>query len=68
MLNIKELIYNVRDSLNADDFTLNLCVFFHLEVNNPESSQKLSVCFASTRKVIRTGENPGGDPFDGLIL
>lgn len=58
----------IRDSLNANNFTPNLCVFLNLGVNNPESSQKLSVCFASTRKVIRTGENPGEDPRDGLIF
>lgn len=62
MLNIKEFIYGVRDSLNAKNFTLNLCVFLHLEVNNSESSQKMSVGFAPARKVIKTGEDPGEDP------
>lgn len=49
MINIKE---SFMMSGNANNFTLNLCAFLHLEVNNPESSQKLSVGFASARKVI----------------
>lgn len=62
MLNSKEFIYDARGSLHANNFTLNFCAFLYLEVNNPESSQKLSFGFSSTRKVIKTGENPGEDP------
>jgi len=46
---------SVWDSLKAENFTLNFCIFLHLEVYNPKSSQKLPVGFASIGEVIKSG-------------